>query len=140
MKKSLPHKVLSNIIRFPFGNSNRSGHLRMSRCAAAIACLSMFYHTQDPILSIICAIGCIHMEAWASADRDQAEKGYWALYDSWFKHRSFWSHSLVVGTGIRLLYGYWGAPFMMLWLAPPIGVAWIAGALTNDLGHLILDI
>jgi uncharacterized metal-binding protein len=135
------------MIRIIFGGSNRSGHLRMSNFAAIFAAAGMAYYTQSFPLAAICAIACLFQERWASADRDLEEKRkgslghwYWLPYGKLVRHRAIWSHGLIVGTVIRLLYGYWGIPFMLLWLVPPVGMAWCIGALANDVGHLLLDL
>jgi MFS family permease len=163
-RKSLPHRALSWLIRFPFGGgTQRPHHLRMAIVAALVAGWSAFYLCREhlglplwasALLSFVALIGSWLQEAWASADRDEEEKRkpanlHWLAFGRSVKHRSWVSHAPVIGTAVRLFYGYLGAPFGMLWvgwhypafgLLLPIGVAWIYGALVNDLGHLILDI
>lgn len=137
---------MGSVIRRIFGNSNRSGHLKMSRVASGVAAFTgaLLGASFNPLLFLPCGLiaanACLHQEYWASADRDQAETGYWGLYDQWFRHRSIWSHGLIIGTVTRLLYGYWGIPFILCYLIPPTGISWVIGAFINDVGHIILDL
>jgi uncharacterized metal-binding protein len=90
-------------------------------------------------------VACYAQELFASADRDIEEKRkrpcwYWLLYGRSVKHRGWASHGLVVGTAIRLAYGWWWWLVPLWGFSPPLAMAWCGGALLNDLGHLALDL
>ncbi len=131
------------MLRAIFGNSNRSGHLRMSLClslalaGAGVAWLSPWV--------LVASIACWVQELWATADRDLEEKRrhkswYWLPFGWLVSHRSWVSHGLVWGTVIRLAYGLWPVLLGLYLVAPPLALAWVFGALVNDLGHLALDL
>lgn len=87
-------------------NSNRSGHL----FAAAVTALAIFpFHP-------ITAVSVFLWELFATCDMDLAENrrpkrlpsklwvGFWYPWGKLVKHRSFLSHSLLIGTPLRLVY------------------------------------
>lgn len=129
-------------LRTLFGNSNRTGHLRMSMALSVLMGTFALGHGQ-PLLGVA-AVGCWVQEQWATADRDLEENRrrrswYWLPFGALVSHRSWISHGLVWGTIIRLAYGLW--PVLLgLWIIDPVlVVAWSLGAFINDLGHLALD-
>jgi len=133
-------------LRKLYGGTNRPQHLRLSRhLALAILGGGLFHWPHHADLVIAAAVACICMEGWASSDRDLEENRkppswYWLPYGRMVKHRSLWSHGLLIGTVVRLIYGWWWL-LVPLWMAsPPLFWAWCGGALVNDLGHLALDL
>jgi uncharacterized metal-binding protein len=150
-------------IRAIFGGSNRKHHLRMSAVyASALALLSVnnpgffawgyWWQMPQGVLWLIAGAFCYCHELWATADRDLEHKRkprclYWMPYDHFVKHRGILSHGLLIGTAVRLAYGWWplGICLSLLWglspfLAAWLGVAIVVGALVNDIGHLALDL
>ena len=132
-------------LRLIFGGSNRNGHLRLS------AFLSMAIFTVGPMLPWsfpweVAAAGCFAQEWWASSDRDEEEKRkfgnghvWWLPFGMVLKHRSIWSHGFIIGTIVRLVYG-WLPLLIVLWLLSPwLLAAWCLGAIVNDCGHIALD-
>ena len=72
-----------------------------------------FLMTRDPWLSVVVAVGFLFGGFMFGPDLDTASKQYsrwkifkllWFPYRSFFKHRSRWSHGLVVGTLLRVIY------------------------------------
>ena len=72
-----------------------------------------FLMTRDPWLSVVVAVGFLFGGFMFGPDLDTASKQYsrwkifkllWFPYRSFFKHRSRWSHGLVVGTLPRVIY------------------------------------
>jgi uncharacterized metal-binding protein len=147
-------------LRRVFGGSNRPHHLAMSRfIAGALAGVGLF--TPAPVLFpsrslwVLAAIACYAHEWWATSDRDFTENckaqgftyWWWIPYGRAVKHRGLLSHGLVIGTAIRVAYGWWPLLLLLggLWLTFPVLVAWVAAAMglgmfVNDLGHLLLDL
>jgi len=104
-------------------------------------------------LWLLSAAFCIAHEVWATADRDvePSRRGglahlYWWPYGYLVGHRSALSHGPILGTAIRLVYG-WGWLVWPLWqwadggsdLAAAVLLAIVVGALVNDAAHLALD-
>ena len=54
--------------------------------------------------------------------------------------RGLLSHGLLIGTVVRLAYGWWWLLVPLWMVSPPLFWAWCGGALVNDLGHLALDL
>jgi uncharacterized metal-binding protein len=147
-------------LRRVFGGSSRPHHLAMSRfIAGALAGVGLF--TPAPLLFpwrglwLVAAGACAAQEYWATSDRDLTENckaqgfayWYWIPYGDAIDHRDLLSHGLIVGTVIRALYGWWPLllALALLWPTFPVAVGWVAvalgaGALANDLGHLLLDL
>lgn len=131
------------MLRLIFGNSNRSGHLRLS--LALSVGLAVFGAASGSGWVMVAAVACYVQESWATADRDIEERRrrkswYWLPYAYALKHRSPLSHGLGVGTAVRLAYGLWPVLLLLAALSPSLLAAWIVGALINDLGHLALDL
>jgi hypothetical protein len=153
-------------LRRIFGGSNRPGHLRLSRfIATAIAILPAVAYPRFVALCHwagleshptragfaglcwVAATACAAHEVWATADRDMEEKRkpgnghlYWLPYGMALKHRSRLSHGLVIGTIIRLAYGWWWLLPVLWLLSPWVLAAWCCGALVADLAHWALDL
>ena len=134
-------------IRGIFGDSNRRGHLRMSKALSMIILGMALWHTSA--FALVMAGFCFLQEYWASADRDIEERRlnpcpYWMPYAVRVKHRGRLSHGIILGTLARFVYGY--APVLALWFSTawalpswPV-LAALLGAWINDLGHLVLDL
>jgi hypothetical protein len=165
-------------LRRIFGNSNRPGHLRLSRVTAgAIAFLPAVAYPQFTALcqwvgleshptragfAVLCwvaATACAAHEVWATADQDEQEKrlpksevGWqrrtlWDRLENWYwwqfgkiDHRSRLSHGLIIGTVIRLAYGWWWLLPVLWLLSPWVLAAWCMGTFVADLAHLALDL
>jgi uncharacterized metal-binding protein len=89
---------------------------------------------------------CGLMEHWASPDRDLEEnrkwslsKAYWWFYGGRVDHRSIWSHSLLLGLPVRLLWGFWPVLLPIGLLAPTWLAPVLIGAIASDYTHLRLD-
>ena len=140
-------KQVRKIIRKPFGDSNRKGHLKMSQLLSGFL-VGMAIHDMSWFWAVA-AIGCILQEYWATADRDIEDRRkcpcpYWVPYAKKVKHRALLSHGFILGTMARFIYGY--APVLALWFSTawtlplwPVG-AFLLGAFINDLGHSVLDL
>ena len=134
------------MIRAIYGGTNRPHHLRLSRhIALAILTAGLFHWPSYPDLWGTAALACVCMEGWATADRDiepsrKPPSWYWLPYGLVLKHRSVWSHGLVIGTVVRLTYGWWWLLWPLWLVSPPVFWAWCGGAFLNDLGHLLLDL
>jgi uncharacterized metal-binding protein len=135
------------MIRWIFGGTNRPHHLKMCHFLTVAAPLIGWYYFPEfgSDFWILVGGGILLQEHWASADRDIEENRkppnlFWLLYGRRVKHRGWASHGLVIGTIIRLGYGFLGLPFCLVYVDPEIGVAWCLGALINDIGHLLLDL
>ncbi|MBD1871974.1 DUF2227 family putative metal-binding protein [Nodosilinea sp. FACHB-131] len=133
-------------LRLIFGGSNRQHHLRMSMTLTSAIAATGYYYAYDlwP-LWLTTAAACYGQEAWATADRDVEPSRkppclYWLPYGHIVKHRGLLSHGLVIGTVVRLAYGWWPMLWLLWNLLPALAVAWCVGALINDLGHLALDL
>jgi len=127
-------------LRRIYGGSNRPHHLRFNSFVAFWVALAAIAHP----LALVAAIGCWSHERWASPDRDVEDdktysEPYWLPYGWAMKHRSFWSHGLIVGTAIRFVYGWWPMLFF-LDTFPELIIAWIVGCLISDFAHLLLDL
>jgi divalent metal cation (Fe/Co/Zn/Cd) transporter len=130
------------MIRALYGGSNRAQHLRLSRhLSVLILCGGLFHNFAWLPLWMIAALACIAQESWATADRDLYRRHwYWAPFARIVPHRGLLSHGLVIGTVVRLVYGWWWL-MPALWVIHPAALlAWCAGALANDAGHLLLDL
>lgn len=151
-------------LRLIFGGSNRPHHLRMSAFLTAFLATTAFSpraydwaaaqfmshgfllsHGTYFSLMATAAIACYLQELWATADRDVEERRkpptwYWLPYGLAVQHRAWASHGPLIGTAIRLAYGWWPLLLLMAHGAPLLLVAWCVGALANDLGHLALDL
>ena len=134
--------MLSSPLRTLFGNSNRTGHLRMSM-ALTVVIITLGLAWGNPWFWVA-GLGCWVQEQWATADRDLEENRrrkswYWLPFGALVSHRSWISHGFVWGTIIRLIYGLW--PVLLgLWVIHPYAaLSWSLGAFVNDLGHLALD-
>jgi uncharacterized metal-binding protein len=133
-------------LRLIYGGSNRKHHLRMSiTVTSAIAVSGYHYHPDLWPLWLTAAAGCFAQEWWATADRDvepsrKPPNLYWLPYGCIVKHRGWASHGLIIGTVVRLAYGWWPLLWLLWYLLPALAVAWCIGALLNDLGHLALDL
>ena len=150
-------------LRWLYGGSNRRHHLRMSAsCAGGLAYLSIINPTATvlgyslqmphPGLWLVAAVACYGHEYWAGSDRDVEPSRrppclYWLPYGHLVKHRGMLSHGPLIGTAVRVVYGWWPvlgglwllwpvSPFWALWLGVAMGI----GALVNDIGHLLLDL
>jgi uncharacterized metal-binding protein len=145
-----------NPLRWLYGGSNRLHHLRLSSTlSGALATLAPLnpgielggYWWQFPHggLWLAAAIACYSQEWWATADRDiEPSRSWWWGHWYWLpfggiRHRNRLSHGLIVGTGIRLVYGWWWFLPVLWLLSPWAAVAWCLGALVNDVGHIFLD-
>ena len=133
-------------LRAIYMGTNRPHHLRLSRhIALAIIAAGLFRWPTYPHLWGTAALACVCQEGWASSDRDLEENRkppswYWLPYGRMVRHRSLWSHGLVIGTVVRLAYGWWWL-LVPLWLvSPPMAWAWCLGGLANDVRHLLLDL
>lgn len=133
-----------NPLRTLYGGSSRDEHLLLNLSATAamtgvaVACLK---HGMPCAISA--PIGCLLMEHWASPDRDLQEnrkvRGYWGKYGDRVKHRSRFSHSLLFGTPLRLVYGFWFAlPCVVVF--PLWSLAFVLGCVASDCAHYALDI
>jgi uncharacterized metal-binding protein len=138
-------------LRWIYGNSNRSGHLRMAASLALVTPTAglMFapWIFPDPSLWLLTPIAIFMHEHWATSDRDvePSRKGgishvYWYPYGALIGHRSIWSHGLVVGTAGRLVYGWWFWLPVLWWYWPWLAIAWAFGCFVADLGHWLLDL
>ena len=133
-------------IRAIFGGSNRPHHLRMSAFLTGVIlfCGYQYYAHLWP-LWMTAAVGCYGQELWATADRDVEPSRkppclYWLPFGHLVPHRGLFSHGFIVGTLVRLAYGWWPVLWVLWLLLPPLAIAFAAGALVNDLGHLLLDL
>lgn len=109
--------------------------------------------TGDPLLGICSALGVIAGFS-ITPDLDIADKStrgtkraIWWLYGKLIPHRSVWSHGLLIGTAIRLLWISWPVIALFLWLhwsVPPRALECIAffslGLACADAGHAICDL
>jgi uncharacterized metal-binding protein len=127
--------------------------------AAAVAIAAMAYHNPGGAMPhrglwLVSAAFCVAHELWATADRDLEPSRkcglahlYWLPYGYLVGHRSALSHGPVIGTAIRLAYG-WGWLLWPLWqwadggsgMAAGVLLAIVVGALVNDAAHLLLDL
>lgn len=146
-------------------------------CLATIGSVlaSSVYHGGEAIfiweLLIIPPFFRLH-ELWATPDSDECYKvrgirgWYWNLYSRMVKHRSVWSHSLILGTPVRFCIGYWIPilTFLTIWnydliiycietdqiwsifpflVLPNFAIEfilyWYAAAMLSDICHLFLD-
>jgi len=153
MKKSLPHKTLSGIIRLPFGGSDRPHHMRMALAASVATGLYLWSEGWGWWFSLASGVVILAHEYWATADRDIEEKRvdrdgrgtwwghwYWLRYGKLVGHRAVWSHGLVLGTLCRCVYGWWFVLLPLAHYAPELGLWWLACCLWCDIWHLVLDI
>jgi uncharacterized metal-binding protein len=133
-------------LRALYGGTNRPNHLRLSLHLALVSTAWGIYHyPSDWPLWLMSGVACYAQELWATADRDLEENRkrpcwYWLPYGRKVRHRGWASHGLVVGTVIRLSYGWWWWLVPLWGFSPPLAMAWCGGALLNDMGHLALDL
>jgi uncharacterized metal-binding protein len=133
-------------LRKLYGGTNRPHHLRLSRhVALVILTAGLFHWPHHADLVITAALACICQEGFSSADRDIEENRkppswYWLPYGRMVRHRSVWSHGLIIGTVVRLIYGWWWLLWPLWLVSPPMVWAWCGGALANDVAHLALDL
>jgi len=125
-------------LRIIFGNSNRSGHLRMAASLALVTPTAGLVFAPwvfpDPSLWLFMPVAIFMHEHWATPDRDvePSRKGgishvYWYPYGALIGHRSIWSHGMVVGTIGRLITV--GGPYCWPWRysglnSPPQWAGW----------------
>jgi hypothetical protein len=132
-----------NPLRALYGGSDRAHHLALNNLIACSLCGiagAVYIHGMPWLLAA--PFGCWIHERWASPDRDLQEnrkvRGYWGKYGDRVKHRCRYSHSLLIGTPLRLLYGYWFAlPCVVAFPLPSL--AFVAGCIASDCAHYALD-
>lgn len=133
-----------NPLRSLYGGSDRPQHLAINTLAtASLTGVAVAFCLHGMPYAVAAPIGCRLFELWASPDRDLQEnrkvQGYWGTFGRRVKHHSPYSHSLPLGTPIRLLYGFWFAlPCVMVF---PMWALWfVLGAIASDFAHFALDI
>ena len=133
-----------NLLAKLYGGSSRDEHLLLNlSVTAAMTGVAIAWLKHGIPFALAAPLGCLLMEHWASPDRDLQEnrvaKGYWEWYGRRVKHRSKWSHSLLIGTPLRLLYGFWFAlPCLVVF--PWWSLAFVVGAIASDCAHYLLDL
>lgn len=129
-----------------YGGSSARHHLKLNADIAAISAgfvgaFCIWAGAASPWLAA--PLGVWAMERWASPDRDLQEnrtvRGWWEWYGDRVKHRSRWSHSLLFGTPIRLLYGFAPVVLLLPFFASRVG-CFVLGCVVSDLAHYALDI
>lgn len=66
---------------------------------------------------------------------------YWQPYSLAIAHRSFWSHFPVVGTLIRVLYGFWWLVVIVLHYELGSVLKWfVIGLMVADTVHFVTDV
>jgi uncharacterized metal-binding protein len=103
--------------------------------APVMACA--YAATRDPWLTTLVAAGFLFGGLMFGPDLDTASKQYarwrvfrflWFPYRSFFKHRSRWSHGLVFGTMLRVIY-FMGAVTLAAFIATYGYTTYIGGSL-----------
>lgn len=141
-----------------YGGTVRRHHLRCNQhmtylVAAAVTAVwaSFWMDGYNPLPFMFASpIFCRLQETWASPDRDEEESRkspslYWLWYGKAVKHRSIFSHSLLVGTPFRFVYGFLPI-WLLVWFQMSFSGAlaltcWAAiGAIASDLAHYALDV
>ena len=63
----------------------------------------------------------------------------WLEYSRIMPHRSFWSHAPIVGTAIRIVYGFWWIALIDVTLFWQLRWLWI-GLMISDTAHWVMDV
>jgi uncharacterized metal-binding protein len=92
---------------------NGKTHDRITTITTPIVMGMGFWITNDPVTTVIVSLSYVFASLMFNGDLDTNSRPYnrwwvlkmiWIPYQLMFKHRSIWTHGLIIGTVIRITY------------------------------------